>query len=453
MSGKAIVSNKIYLSDNSDGTVSWATELKEACTHKIPVPFNPNQGRFAKPFKIIKSYTYLGKGIFTVPSGRMDLIPSYFEVIDKRISIPIQHFPVFLYEEQLRDSQKEAREFAALHGNCLISARPGWGKTFTALAIAARLKQKTLIMVHTKALAEQWIDEIKSVYGIEEKAIGRIWEGRVDIGEYITVGIVKTLHNNRLSLTKEFGLVIVDEVHHLPADQFSSFLDLNHAKYKIGMTGTLERKDQKHALIFDFISTNVFVAPDENVMVPTVDVVSLPIDFDQLEGSYAAKVTALNNEPAFQYVLASLCVTYADLGHKVLFVSDRIAMLEALKDRLGDKAVLYHSSLSKNEKDAALSKMRSGKASILLGSLRIFLEGISENYLSCLVLGASISGPPLEQVIGRVIRQREGKENPIIVDVLPAGRTMKRHHEDRLKTYAKADYSINYYREDESTTV
>lgn len=451
MSGKAIISNRIYLSDNSDGSVAWATELKEACTHKIPVAFNPNQSRFAKPYKILKSYTYLGKGIFTIPSGREDLIPSEFSITDKRISIEKVHFPKFLKTEWLRSSQLEAANFALSSGNCLISARPGWGKTFTALYIASLLKQRTLIIVHTNALAEQWIDEIESVYGITRSSIGTISEGRVNIGEYITVGIVKTLHNNRLALSKEFGLVIVDEVHHLPADQFSGFIDVSHAKYKIGMTGTLERKDNKHALIFDYISTKVFIAPDENVMVPKVDVVKVPIDFDQIEGVYSAKVTALNNDPAFQYILKSLCITYADLGHKVLFVSDRIAMLEALKQSIGSRAVIYHSSLSKAEKESALERMRTGKADILLGSLRIFLEGISENYLSCLLLGASISGPPLEQVIGRVIRQLEGKITPVIVDVLLSGRTMKRHHDDRLTTYGKSDYSIEYFGEDKAS--
>lgn len=445
MTGKAIISNKIYLSDNTDGSVAWATPLKEACTHKIPIPFNPNQSKFAKPFKILKSYTYLGKGIFTIPSGRQDLIPSDFEIIDKRVDLRAPLFPKFLKEEFLRDSQMEARTFAVDSGNCLISARPGWGKTFTALAIASALKRKTLIVVHTKALAEQWIEEICSVYGITEESIGKIWEGRVDIGEYITVGIVRTLHNNRLELAKSFGLIIVDEVHHLPADQFSGFIDVNHAKIKIGMTGTLERKDQKHALIFDYISTNVFIAPDENVMTPTVDVIKVPIDFDNFEGVYANKVTAINNDPAFLYVLSSLCITYADLGHKILFVSDRISALEALKERIGNRAVIYHSSLSKKEKDYALERMRTGKSDILLGSIKIFLEGISENYLSSLILGASISGPPLEQVIGRVIRQNPGKEAPIIVDVVPAGKTMRRHHEERTKTYARFDYSVNYY--------
>lgn len=450
MTGKAVISNKIYLSDPGDPSVSWATHLKEQCTHKIPVPFNPNHSKFSKPYKIIKSYSYLGKGIFTVPSGREDLIPEYFEVIDKRVEKPVPHFPEFLYKEGLRESQQAAIKFAVSRGNCLISARPGWGKTFTALAIAAELKQKTLVIVHTVALAEQWIQEICAVYGMDPSQIGTIWEGRVTIGDFITIGIIKTVHNNRMSLTKEFGLVIVDEVHHLPADQFAGFIDVSHAKYKMGMTGTLERKDKKHVLIFDYISTDVFVAPDENVMIPTVDVAKVPIDFDSLTGAYAAKVTELNNDPTFQHVLGSLCATYADLGHKVLFVSDRISMLEALHKRLGDRSVIYHSSMSKVEKENGLRRMRNGEADILLGSLRIFLEGVSENYLSCLVLGASISGPPLDQVIGRVIRQREGKLNPVIVDVLLAGRTMRRHHDDRVKTYEAAEYSVEYFGEGEA---
>lgn len=450
MSGKAILSNKIYMSDTSDGTVSWATALKEACTHKIPLPFNPNQSKFAKPYKILKSYSYLGKGIFTVPSGRFDLIPDYFEKVDKRVLQNRPNFPTFLKTHWLRDSQLEAAAFA--NDNCLISARPGWGKTFTGLYIASLLKQKTLIVVHTKALMEQWIEEIQSVFGMDRSQVGTIWEGRVDIKEHITIGIVKTIHNNRLAISKEFGLVIVDEVHHLPADQFSGFIDTSHARYKIGMTGTLARKDQKHALIFDYISTRVFEAPDENVMTPTVDVIKIPLDFDKYIGVYAARVTAVNEDPAYIRMAASICRTYADMGHKILFVGDRIAGLEAIKRELGSRASLYHSSLTTAEKDAAFAAMRTGKTDILIGSIKIFMEGISENYLSCLILGASVSGPPLDQLIGRVIRKHPDKIEPVIVDILLAGRTMKRHQDDRCGTYEKAEYEVNYYGQGESNT-
>lgn len=414
---KCVISNRIWLPVQLE-----TREMLEECTHKVPLNDFArvlSTSRGGLPYRIIKTYTRPTKTIVSFPVGRMDLVEHLKEVefVDKRADIPLPHFPEFT--GKLRESQQDAVNYAARFGNIIIKAKPGWGKTFTALAIAAMLKQKTLVLMHTKALMEQWVVEIEKVLGIKAGIIG---DQQYIIGDCITVGLIKSCHKNRMALSKEFGLVIVDEVHHLPAEQFSEFINVSYAKYKIGMSGTLERVDKTHVVIEDYISTYIFSAPEENTMEPVVHVINLPIHFDNyLAGSYAAKITELNQDPVFIKTLASICKTYETKGHKVLCVMERVTAIEHLA-RVAD-GIPYHYETPVEIKETAFAKIESGVKNILVGSMRIFYEGISENYLSALVLGVSTSGPPFEQVIGRILRNYPNKLTPIIVDVRIKGKS------------------------------
>ena len=99
--------------------------------------------------------------LVSIPIGRTDLIPSDYEVVDKRINIPVD-FPEF--KLPLRPSQQEV--YDEIEDNSIINAWVSWGKTFTGLAIAGKLGQKTLIIVHTVPLRNQWAKEVEKVYGI-----------------------------------------------------------------------------------------------------------------------------------------------------------------------------------------------------------------------------------------------------------------------------------------------
>ena len=437
---KCIISNRIW-GDYSLGT----RDVMDACTYKIPLSDYEAMlasTRGGLPYRVIKTYTRPAENVFSIPSGRIDLIPEVAEVVDKRTSVPLLAFPEFKFSNSLRESQINAVEFAKTHGSIIIKARPGWGKTFTALAIAAALKQRTLVIVHTKKLLEQWVEEIEGALGIKPGIVG---DSKYIIGDYITVSLIKSAHKHRLTLSKSFGLVIVDEVHHLPAEQFTAFISSSYAKHKIGMSGTLERSDNTHVLLFDYISRAVFTAPDENVMTPRVDVIHVPVDFDNIYGTtYASKVTELNNSPEWWDILASIVNRYVELGHKVLCLTDRTSSVNAVAAKTNGYAYCYDTP--KDLKQKCMEDMRAGKGTNIVGSQKIFSEGISENYLSCLVLGFSVKGPPLQQLIGRVIRQHPGKKTPVIVDVVLKGRSHLKHLADRMAQYESAGYSVTEYR-------
>ena len=437
---KCILSNRIWGNRELD-----QPSIVDACTYKIPL--SEYEAMLAKQrggmsYRVIKTYTRPASDVFSIPTGRIDLIPEGAEVLDKRTNLVLQAFPDFKFQDGLRESQKNCVDFALLHGSCIVRARPGWGKTFTALAIAAKLKQRTLIVVHTKKLAEQWREEIEKALGITPGIIG---DSQYALGDYITIGLIKSVYKHRMTIAKSFGLVVVDEVHHLPAEQFIGFINCSYAKHKIGMSGTLERVDKTHVLIFDYISRNVFFAPDENVMAPKVHIIEVPIDFDNIYGAnYSAKVTELNNDPMWWSVVAKIVNNYVDMGHKVLCVSDRTLSVNAIASRTGGFPYCYETPAE--EKERCFAEMRAGNGTNIVGSQKIFSEGISENYLSCLVLAFSTKGPNLDQLMGRVIRQNPGKPQPIIVDIALQGKVMQRHLRERIEQYENYGYHVTKFK-------
>ena len=96
-----------------------------------------------------------------MPIGRTDLIPEDYEIVDKRNDIPVEPLD---FKFTLRDSQQSV--YDEVEGSCIINAWVSWGKTFTALAIANKLQQKTLIVTHTLALRSQWEKEVQKVFGV-----------------------------------------------------------------------------------------------------------------------------------------------------------------------------------------------------------------------------------------------------------------------------------------------
>ena len=171
---KAVLSNRIYLSVDSTHQEYVDKEL----TYSIP-SHDPRD-----PPITIKNMGIVRKGLVTIPSGREDLIPKDYEIVEKRIKNSVD-FPEFKFE--LRPSQQAV--YDVLDDSCIINAWVSWGKTFTALAIASKLKQKTLVVVHTLALLKQWETEVQKVFGIQAGIIG---SGKFDIDSPIVIGSVQS---------------------------------------------------------------------------------------------------------------------------------------------------------------------------------------------------------------------------------------------------------------------
>jgi len=280
---KAVISNRIYM----DCSAELQQKIDKELTYAIPT-HNP-----LDPPLMIKNMGLIRNGLISLPIGRMDLIPEDYEIVDKRLYKPVD-FPEFMFD--LRDSQKKV--FDEIEDNAIINAWVSWGKTFTGLAIAGKLGQKTLIVTHTVPLRNQWAKEVKKVFGIEAGIIG---SGRFELDAPIVIGNTQTLYRNVDKIRKEFGTIILDEMHHVSSPTFSKILDTNYCRYKIGLSGTIERKDGKHVVFRDYFGSKLFQPPKENYMTPKIHLVHSEIRFmDGAKTPWANRVSALSNDEEYR---------------------------------------------------------------------------------------------------------------------------------------------------------
>jgi len=423
---KAVLSNRIYL----QVTPEQVEALDQELTYKIKAY------RQDLPPIIIKNIGLVRPGIITLPSGREDLIPEGYEIVDKRILVPVD-FPERL--TPLYPSQEEIYE--AVNSSCMINASVSWGKTFTALAIAGKLGQKTLVVTHTTNLRDQWVDEVKKMYKFRPGIIG---SGQYNVSTPIVIGNVQSLYKKITEISRMFGTIIVDECHHVSSPTFTKIVDKSYATYKIGLSGTLERKDGRHIVFPDYFTSKVFKPTKENYMVPKVNVIKSEIRFmDGTAVPWAIKVNDLAFNEEYQRTVAMIATVYAKKGHKVLVVSDRVRFLKVCAELCGNDAISVTGEASRAVRAQAARMINSGEKKILFGTQSIFSEGVSINELSCLILGTPVNNTPLlTQLIGRILRISEGKLQPIIIDLHLKGSTASRQANARLTHYLNESYDI-----------
>tara|TARA_B110000211_G_scaffold21757_1_gene22526 strand:+ start:6687 stop:7967 length:1281 start_codon:yes stop_codon:yes gene_type:complete len=422
---KAVIKNRIQIM----GTPDVFNKIEKELTYTLP-PRMPQD-----PPMVIKTIKYIRKGLISIPVGRLDLIPDDYEVFDKRVSVEAD-FPKFKFD--LRPSQKAV--YDEVDDCAIINAWVSWGKTFTGLAIAEKLGQKTLVVTHTTTLRAQWEKEVKKVFGIDAGVIGG---GKFDVEPPIVIGNIQSLYRRVDDIKDIFGTIILDEMHHVSSPTFTRIVDEMPARYKIGLTGTLQRKDGRHVVFRDYFGHNVFKPPKENYLIPKIDIYRTDIRF--IDGSFtpwAERINDLTHNEEYVHSVSMIAAKYAAEGHKVLVVSDRVHFLKRCANLVGDKAVSITGDMNFEEREQAMEEVRTTK-NILFGTQSIFSEGISLNELSCLVLGTPVNNEPLlTQLIGRVVRKLDGKRQPVIVDINLKGKTASRQANARMGYYIREGYEV-----------
>jgi hypothetical protein len=426
---KAVISNRIYM--DNPGVEHTKTVLK-TLTYKI---HKDTGSKKFQSVETIKNYKTLLNGILSIPQGRMDLVPENYDIIDKRVLVPVP-FPKPKFE--LREDQKLI--YDQVTDTCFINALVGWGKTFTALHLARKLGQKTLVITHTTALRDQWIEEVETLFGMEPGVIG---SGKFDIEDHaIVVGNIQTIVKNLDKLSKEFGTVILDEAHHCPATTFAGTVDSFHARYRIALSGTMIRKDGKHILFDDYFGQTVFRPPLANTMQPLVHLVKSNITLKP-GVTWVEKINDLTQKDNYRKFISHIAKMHIDNGHSVLVVADRVEFLEKVKEYIGETCVLVTGETSYEERQQAKQQILNKEKLCIAGSRQIFAEGISINTLSCVILAVPMSNDSLlEQIIGRIMREHEGKRDPLVVDIQFAGWADKKQNTDRLGLYLRKGWEV-----------
>ncbi len=155
------------------------------------------------------------------------------------------------FQGQLKGEQQTAAEALLAHDIGVLSATTAFGKTVIAAWLIAKRQVNTLILVHRKQLQEQWIERLSTFLNIPKKMIGRIGGGQKKPKGQLDVALIQSIVHKGIvdDVIGEYGNLIVDECHHLPALSFEQVTRQAKAKYITGLTATLKRKDGHHPII------------------------------------------------------------------------------------------------------------------------------------------------------------------------------------------------------------
>lgn len=304
--------------------------------------------------------------------------------------------------------------------------------------MAAKLGQKTLVVTHTVDLRNQWAEEVEKLFGMPPGIIG---SGKLDVEDhFVVVANIQSLVKVWDKVNKEFGTVILDEAHHCPASTFLDVINTCYSRYRIGLSGTMERLDGKHVVFKDIFGTKVLKPKSTNTLKPEVHVITTGLEFPGQGDSWANRINLLLYDTEYQKMTATICRAYVAKGHKVLVVADRTDFLQAVAASIGERAILITGS----EGDRSnLNQKLIDQYDVVVASRPIFTEGISVNILSCVVMPQPTGNHVLlEQLIARVTRIYEGKETPVVVDMKLKGGSAYNQYRDRLAFYASQDWKV-----------
>lgn len=381
----------------------------------------------------ILGYRISGEGSLTLPRGfSQKLIPFLmrkeidYVINDQRIERPLKR--KFRYREptELRPYQRKGARLAVGVNEGIIEAPCGSGKTQILAEIVRRIGQRTLILVHTDDLMRQMSERLSRAFGEE---IGIIKQSTVDI-KRITVASVQTLSRRELDpkFLKKFGVVMLDESHHMPAESFTVVMRQFPAKYRFGTTATTIRSDGLHGLMFATIGYRFFGVTyrelyDGDWLMPA-SVKIIDSNFSYRMNSmrqYHKLVKALVEDKERNRQIVHNLVKSSNRYNLVL--SSRIDHLEILHDlmvsahpELGERSALLTGRMSSADRKEVLWQMQNGHINFIFAT-QLADEGLDLPILDTLhLVYPTRAMGKIQQQVGRIQRTYPGKRDALVYD-------------------------------------
>jgi len=387
------------------------------------------------------------------------------------------------FRGELREEQQMALHSLCSHDEGVLSAATAFGKTVVGAAMIAEKRVNTLILVHRKQLMKQWQERLQTFLQIDNplpeepkrkgrrkkrEVIGLFGAGKDTRSGIVDIAILQSMGkpDDIKPWIADYGMVIVDECHHVPAVSFEQVLKATKAKYRYGLTATPTRQDGHHPILNMYLGKIRYCAdakaqaekrPFAHVMIPRFTGSRFALDPDSTSApivQYYSEITQddLRNHQIVDDVLA--CVSK---GRNCLLLSERkqhvCLLAELLRESIHDVLILTGGKTNaETEKQfAQLRAIPDGQPLVICATGKYIGEGFDESRLDTLFLTMPISWQgTLAQYAGRLHRFHEGKREVRIYDYIDADAEMlERMYHKRLRGYAAIGYHVAV---DENTT-
>lgn len=367
------------------------------------------------------AYThFVGAGYVRMARGALDLIPKGLDIVDGRVRPKLPKLP---YVKELDANgftgQKAAVKAMFENAQGQVRIPTGGGKTSIGCAFMAASCTRSLVLVHTKDLLDQWVSRAEEeIPGVD---VGVIQGANNKIG-HITVATMQTVRERYLKderFWRRFGCLIVDESAHAANDSYTWILNSCPAYYRFGLSASEKRSDGMEKLIRYNIGPVIYKMPFRS-QVP-IEVQPVKSNFRPSYGAsqYTQLVRQLVNDEGRNAMIARIVEREVEQGHTVLVLSRQIAHMELIADKMtlamdGRVALVHGRSRLRRE---MIEQLRTGELRCVIGS-QIFEEGVDVPRLDRVVLAFPGTDVTTLQKVGRATRRHEGKEMSVVIDVV-----------------------------------
>ena len=366
------------------------------------------------------------------------------------------------FQGQLRPEQQLAADTLARHDTGVLSATTAFGKTVVAAWMIARRGVNTLILVHRRQLLEQWIERLSTFLGLPAKSIGRAGGGRKKFTGVIDVALIqsmvrKDVVNDHIG---EYGHLVADECHHVPAVSFEQVARRANAKYVLGLSATVSRKDGHHPILFmqcgpvryrvdarrqaetRSFSHTVWVRPTSfHMPESTRDDARIP--FHDLYG-------ALVSDPRRNDLICEDILNALRENRKPVVLTERREHLEQLAANLRPLVkhlVILQGGMGKKQLGRAMAQLAEipeNEDRVLLATGRYLGEGFDDARLDTLFLTLPVSWRgTIAQYVGRLHRRHDLKREVRVYDYADLNvPLLAKMFDRRCKGYESVGYSI-----------
>lgn len=322
----------------------------------------------------------------------------------------------------------------------IISVPCGFGKTIMSVYIACHFKRKTMFVSHKDFLNQQFIETVKQF--VPNAKIGIIKQSKVDVEDkdFVIASLQSlAMRDYDINIFKEFGLVIIDEVHHMGAEVFCRAFHKLNTNIMLGLSATLNRKDGMRKVFEYYIGKSVYKFVKKEDITVNVEIhkyYETDMKYSENKILWNGKPNAaamINNicayEPRTEYILHILKqILETDKDRKILILSERRQQLSDFDNKISSWTVGYYvGGMSQDALDKSAEKQ------IILATYQMAAEGMNIPALNTVIFASPISD--IQQSIGRILREKQPKYVPLCIDIW-----------DQFSIFTKKGYSrINYY--------
>lgn len=373
----------------------------------------------------------------------------------------------------LRDYQKPCADALKKYVNGVFVLPPGLGKTQIGLHCASILGQKTLWITHTKELLTQAKQRCEDNLECKTSAIT---DGKCDLSGDIVFATVQTLVGlveKQTIKQNEFGLIIVDECHHLSTNaetvkMFEKCVNYFCARYKLGLTATLHRADGLQHTTTKIIGNVIYEvkkSEDKKKLIGYYEnkpIIELPIDRFQVPAQITFVKTTYNvadkdvfdrnSKIVFARLISDLCAD-SDRNKQVLdiikklkgysiVISERIDQLHYLSE-MTPNSICIDGKTNKKLREQLIDEFREGKYKVLFASYALVAEGLDVPMLENLVMASPVKDSRLVvQSIGRCQRPYNGKKIANVYDLIDDVSLLDKFIRERKKVYKNEGWEM-----------